>query len=151
MEKDFDITIEPIKPEHHDAIMDIHETIVKRFEKPQWKSPVRSRLDHENLVGFVALQDGKVVGFIISAIRRGDFGLDQSGWIEVVGVHPKHMGQGIGKALASKLFEHYRSLGIKDVYSSVRWDSVDMLSFFKSLGFDRSNFLNLRKKLPSSN
>jgi hypothetical protein len=29
----------------------------------------------------------------------------------------------------------------------VRWDSTDMLSFFKTLGFDRSNFINLRKVL----
>jgi hypothetical protein len=27
----------------------------------------------------------------------------------------------------------------------VLWDAVDMLSFFKSLGFDRSTFINLIK------
>ncbi|RPJ10835.1 MAG: GNAT family N-acetyltransferase, partial [Desulfobacteraceae bacterium] len=40
-----------------------------------------------------------------------------------------------------------REKGIKDVYTSVRWDSVDLLSFFKTLGFDRSNFINLKKSL----
>ena len=32
-------------------------------------------------------------------------------------------------------------------FASVRWDSVDFLPFFKTLGFDRSNFINLRKEL----
>jgi len=33
------------------------------------------------------------------------------------------------------------------VYTAARWDSVDLLSFFKSVGFNRSNFINLYKKL----
>ena len=99
------------------------------------------------MVGFVALVENEVVGFIIGAISHGDFGQDKSGWIEVIGVDPKFMGHGIGKALAERLFDHYRSVDVHDVYTSVRWDSGDMLSFFKSLGFDRSDFLNLRRKI----
>jgi len=57
------------------------------------------------------------------------------------------MGQGIGAALAQEIFAFYRARGIDNVYTSVRWDSTDMLSFFKILGFDRSNFINLRKVL----
>ena len=57
------------------------------------------------------------------------------------------MGQGIGAALAEEIFGVYRTRGIENVYTSVRWDSTDMLSFFKTLGFDRSNFINLRKVL----
>ena len=35
----------------------------------------------------------------------------------------------------------------KDIYTSVRWDSTDLLSFFKTLGFQRSDFINLHKSL----
>jgi N-acetylglutamate synthase-like GNAT family acetyltransferase len=55
------------------------------------------------------------------------------------------MGQGIGAGMAQKIFEIYKASGIETVYTSVRWDSTDMLSFFKTLGFDRSKFINLRK------
>jgi L-amino acid N-acyltransferase YncA len=55
------------------------------------------------------------------------------------------MGTGIGYAMARKLFDFFRRRGIRDVYTSVLWDAVDMLSFFKSLGFDRSTFINLIK------
>jgi N-acetylglutamate synthase-like GNAT family acetyltransferase len=57
------------------------------------------------------------------------------------------MGEGIGAKLAEEIFEIYRAQGIENVYTSVRWDSTDLLSFFKTLGFDRSNFINLRKDL----
>jgi len=147
MEETPSITIRPIEPRDYDAVMDIHEAILTRFTKPQWKSPVKSRLSNENIIALVALYEGKVVGFIISEVKKGDFGLDQSGWVQIVGVHPKYMGRGIGKSLGRHLLEHYRKMGIQDMYTSVRWDAVDMLSFFKSLGFDRSNFINLRRKL----
>ena len=57
------------------------------------------------------------------------------------------MGQGLGKRLAEEIFDFYRRVGIKDIHTSVRWDSTDILSFFKTLGFDRSNFINLRKNI----
>jgi ribosomal protein S18 acetylase RimI-like enzyme len=59
------------------------------------------------------------------------------------------MGQGIGKRLAEEIVRIYREKGVEDIYTSVRWDSVDLLSFFKTLGFDRSSFINLKKRLNS--
>ncbi|MBW2436909.1 MAG: hypothetical protein JRF29_06500 [Deltaproteobacteria bacterium] len=49
--------------------------------------------------------------------------------------------------MARKIFEIYKAAGIENVYTTVRWDSTDLLSFFKTLGFDRSAFINLRKIL----
>ncbi len=57
------------------------------------------------------------------------------------------MGRGSEQALAREVFKFYKAEGIHNVYTSVRWDSTDLLSFFKTLGFDRSNFINLRKVL----
>jgi N-acetylglutamate synthase-like GNAT family acetyltransferase len=57
------------------------------------------------------------------------------------------MGKGIGKALGENLLEHFRSRGIKNIFTQARWDSGDLLAFFKSIGFDRSDFINLEKRL----
>jgi hypothetical protein len=35
----------------------------------------------------VALDGNRVVGFIISEFMTHSFGLDQSGWIKIIGVH----------------------------------------------------------------
>jgi len=75
--------------------------------------------------------------------------LDQSGWIKIIGVHPKHMGTEIGQYLIIQLLKQFKKKKINEIYTAARWDAVDILSFFKSIGFDRSNFINLRKELDS--
>jgi ribosomal protein S18 acetylase RimI-like enzyme len=84
---------------------------------------------------------------MISYILTLGFGIEKSAWIATLGVDPKYMGQGLGARMADEIFKFYAAEGIKNVHTSVRWDSTDLLSFFKTLGFDRSDFVNLRKVL----
>ncbi len=127
-------------------IIAIHGAITKKKVRRRWvQQMVKDHLRKQEGVGFIAEKEGQVVGFIIGEIKGEGFGLEKSGWLEVVIVHPRHMGTGIGHAMAGKLFDYFRSRGIRDVHTSVLWDAVDMLSFFKSLGFDRSTFINLIK------
>ncbi len=125
----------------------IQEAITKKKVTEAWARMLERHLEEKTGVGFVALRDGEVVGFAIGEIKGEGFGLHQSGWIEAVGVDPKAMGEGIGSAIVEKLFQHFREKKVMDVYTTVRWDSVDMLSFFKSVGFGRSDFINLTRKL----
>jgi len=53
----------------------------------------------------------------------------------------------IGQSLIIQLFKQFKKKKINEIYTAARWDAVDMLSFFKSIGFDRSSFFNLCKKL----
>jgi len=94
----------------------------------------------------VAEKDGKVAGFIVGCIKEWSFGLDKSGWIEMVEIDPKLMGKGIGKALGEALINYFKTNGINKVYTSVKWDGSDLIAFFKSIGFDKSNFINLELK-----
>jgi N-acetylglutamate synthase-like GNAT family acetyltransferase len=88
---------------------------------------------------------------MISYILTFGFGIEKSAWIATLGVDPECMGQGLGERLAREIFKLYKHMGISRVYTSVRWDSTDLLSFFKTLGFDRSKFINLKKDLTSLN
>jgi len=128
-------------------IVAIQESILQKKVSKKWIQMVENHLKKQEGVGFVASKDGRVVGFIIGEIKGEGFGLEQSGWIEVVGVHPRQMGIGIGRILAEKLFSFFKKEGIRDIHTAVRWDAGDMLSFFKAIGFDRSPFINLRKHL----
>jgi ribosomal protein S18 acetylase RimI-like enzyme len=96
---------------------------------------------------FVAEVDGKVVGFVIGYSLHGSFGLEKSAWLATVGVDPRFMGQKIGKQLAEKALAYYKEQGYKSVHLSVRWDATDLLSFFKTIGFNQSKFINLEKSL----
>jgi ribosomal protein S18 acetylase RimI-like enzyme len=97
----------------------------------------------------VAEKEKKVVGFIIGCIKEWGFGVERSGWIEMIEVDPKFMGKGIGKNLGDALISYFKAEGIKEVYTTVKWDSGDLISFFKSVGFDKSSFINLKFKNKS--
>ena len=142
-----EIKIRKIGAEDIPGMVAIQESILQKKVSKKWIQMVEARLRKLEAAGFVAAMGGRVVGFMIGEIKGESFGLEQSGWIEVVGVHPGHMGIGIGRILAKKLFEFFEKKGIRDIYTTVRWDAGDMLSFFKAIGFDRSPFINLRKHL----
>ncbi len=139
--------VRKIRVEDISEIVTIQESILQKKVSKKWVQMVENHLKKEESLGFVALIGGRVAGFIIGQIKGEGFGLEESGWIEVVGVHPRQMGAGIGRALAEKLFQFFKKEGIRDIHTTVRWDAGDMLSFFKAIGFDRSPFINLRKHL----
>ena len=128
-------------------VIHIQEIITKKkigLKKiTQWGDTIQN----DSSLSLVALDEDQVVGFIISEIMTNSFGLDQSGWIKIIGVHPKFMGAGIGQSLITQLFKQFKKKKIMEIYTAAQWDAVDILSFFKSIGFDRSNFINLYKKL----
>jgi len=141
------VLIRRLEIEDADDISKIHAAITQTPVKIDYKRVIEEQAKKAEDASFVAELEGRVVGYMISYILSGSFGIDKSVWIAMLGVSPKFMGQGIGKRLAQEIFKFYREGGIKNIYTSVRWDSTDLLSFFKTLGFDRSNFINLRKVL----
>lgn len=144
-----DVLIRRLKKEDADEIMNIEATIGPIPNQIDLKRIIEEEIELEGGASYVAEYRGRIVGYMMSHITSGNFGMDKSAWISVLGVSPKYMGMGIGMRLADTIFKHYQQLGITNVFTSVRWDSTDLLSFFKTLGFDRSNFINLRKILDS--
>ena len=140
------VHIRKLRKEDVDDICKIHAAITKTPVKADFKRTVKEHAMREEGASFAAELNGKVVGYMVSYILSGGFGISKSAWIAMLGVDPKYMGQGIGANLAKEIITYYKKKRIRDVYTSVRWDSADLLSFFKTLGFDRSNFINLRKK-----
>ena len=141
------ISIRKLKTEDADQIGHIYSDITQKPVKADFKNLVERHARRAEDACFVAELEGKVVGFMVSYILTLGFGIEKSAWIATLGVSPKYMGQGIGKRMAEEVFKTYQAEGIRNVYTSVRWDSPDLLSFFKTLGFDRSNFINLRRVL----
>jgi len=141
------ILIRRMKKTDAEAIGKIDAAIEKRPTLLGFKEILAEELKRRVDTSYVAEIKGKVVGFMISYITYGNFGADRCAWIARFGVDPKLMGQGIGKRLAEEIFKVYREKGVTEIFTSVRWDATDILSFFKALGFERSNFINLWKKI----
>lgn len=142
------IHLRKLKIEDTDHVRRIFSALNKSEVSIDYPQLIQEKIRREEDISVVAEIDGKAVGFMFCEIISGGFGLlEESGWIVMFGIDPNFMGQGIGKRLAEEIFSLCIKKGIRKIYSSVRWDSVDLLSFFKTLGFDRSDFINLEKEL----
>jgi len=130
------------------AIQKISNAISKNSSEINFEKLIQYKIaNNEHETSLVAEIDNKVAGYMISNLLYAGFGLKKSAWIVTMGVKPDFMGQGLGVKLAKEIFQIYKKKNIEHIYSSVMWDSIDLLSFFKKLGFERSNFINLCKKL----
>jgi len=94
--------------------------------------------------------DENIVGFIIGEIRIWEFGIgEKTGWVRILGVDPDFQRRGIGRKLGEALLEHFKRRGIKRVRTMAEWYTGDLISFFKSLGFNMLNMIPLEKELNS--
>jgi ribosomal protein S18 acetylase RimI-like enzyme len=141
------LLIRPLELRDREAIFEIQEAITKHKADKDWAEMVENYITNSGETSLVAEFDGKVAGFMLGEIKTYGFGVAESGWIEVIGVHPRFMGGGIGKKLGNELIKIFEEKKVKHIFTSVRWDSGDLVAFFKSIGFDRSNLINLEKKL----
>lgn len=141
------LTIRKLTEADVTAIAGIHTAITRTDSAAEFKHLTREGFEKDRDASFVAEFGDRVVGYMIGHILSGGFGIRKSAWIAMFGVHPDCMGQGVGEALADHMFAYSRKRNIANVYTSVRWDSPDLLSFFKRLGFEKSNFINLLKRL----
>jgi predicted N-acetyltransferase YhbS len=143
-----DLIIREIRLEDAQAIEDIRVAISQQDANVDFLKLVKQHVsDGNGSTSLVAEMNGKVVGYMISTTLYAGFGIRKSAWMMAIGVHPDYMGRGIGLALANRICDIYRDKGVSSIYSSVMWDSIDVLSFFKKLGFKRSEFINLKKDL----
>jgi ribosomal protein S18 acetylase RimI-like enzyme len=141
------IKIRPLELRDRAAIFEIQQAITNHKAEKDWEQLVEGYIKNSGETSLVAEAGGKVVGFMLGDIKTYGFGVARSGWIEVIGVHPRSMGSGIGKKLGSELIKIFKKKKVKHIFTSVRWDSGDLLAFFKSIGFDRSDFINLENKI----
>jgi len=92
--------------------------------------------------------DGKLVGFVFAEVRLWEFGRgEKTGWIKVLGVDPEYQGRGIGRKLGETLLGHFKRKNINKVRTLVDWYEGDLISYFKSLGFNILNMIPLEKEL----
>ncbi len=143
-----EVTIRRWRAEDTDEICEIYSLITSKCVNADFRGMVLERAQGAGSdAHFVAELDGKIIGFMINYILPFGFGAEDCAYIATMGVHPKCMGQGLGVEMTKEIFKFYKAHGITRVYTTVRWDSTDLLSFFKTMGFERSNFINLKLDL----
>jgi len=150
------VKIRPLTLDNIKDIVRIEERIEGRLgiineERMEYlKEAARYNIERSDpMMNLGAELDEKIIAFIIGEIRIWEFGIgEKTGWIRILGVDPDFQGRGIGKKLGEELLEHFKRRGIKRVRTMAEWYTGDLISFFKSLGFNMLNMIPLEKELP---
>jgi ribosomal protein S18 acetylase RimI-like enzyme len=134
-----------MRTQDSEAVLRVDEKITGKPHEAQWESKIIEHLSNNPLGCLVAEADGDVVGFILGDIRGWEFGIPKSGWIEIVGVDPEFQGKGVAKALIEKLNVYFQNHNVEKVRLMVNWNDGGLVSFFRAVGFERSEFIILEK------
>ncbi|MFQ5906778.1 MAG: GNAT family N-acetyltransferase [bacterium] len=137
-----------------DAILEIVDRIaraaaIEEEDHSYLRETVERHIErNEPLMNLAAELDGKLVGFVMGEIRAWEFGQrEKTGWIKVLWVDPECQGKGVGKKLGHTLLSNFRASGISKVRTLVNWYEGDLLSYFRTLGFNVLNVIPLETKL----
>jgi ribosomal protein S18 acetylase RimI-like enzyme len=99
----------------------------------------------------VAEMGGKVVGFMLSDLRGGEFGLEEtSGWIERFGVDPDFQGRSIGRRLFEAVVEHLKRQGATTVRTLVEKKDSELATFLRAVGFKDAPLTALEMRIGLS-
>ena len=142
------VHVRPLSELDLDGIVRIAERTRHRYQPDLWEDRVTYYLRRDPEGSMVAELDGAVVGFMLADVRAGEFGIEEpTGWIEVLGVDPDQAGQGVGRALAEAILEHYRAGGVRRVRTMVDQSMPDVEAFFQRLGFELDTLRPFVKQL----
>jgi predicted GNAT superfamily acetyltransferase len=83
--------------------------------------------------GFVAEEDGKLIGFLLGFVSQSRPG---EAYIHLAGVHPSRRGSGVGRRLYETFFAAVEERGCHTVSAITGPLSPESLAFHRSLGFE---------------
>ncbi len=139
------LTVRRMTVQDAPAVLRINEKITGKPFEAQWESKIVDLVSTNPLGCLVAEADARVVGFIFGDIRGWEFAIPKAGWIEIVGVDPAMQGKGVARALIEKLHVYFRNHNVERVMTMVNWNDGGLVGFFRSFGFERSDFIVLEK------
>ena len=130
------------------GITALDEKIGGEYRPEVWERRIGYYLRRDPEAQVVAEVDGRLAGFMLGEVRSGEFGLEEpTGWIEVMGVDPELRGRAIGRRLADKILDHFRSRGASSVRTLVDETMTEIAGFFDSLGFEPAPLRSFVKTL----
>jgi len=132
-----DLTIRTLEDTDLNGVTQLDEKIGGDYRPEVWERRITyyQRRDPEAPVVAVAGKD--LVGFMLGEVRSGEFGLEEpTGWIEVMGVDPDFRGKAVGRQLAERMLDHFKSRGATTVRTLVDEKEEGIAGFFSALGFE---------------
>jgi ribosomal protein S18 acetylase RimI-like enzyme len=136
------VEIREIMEEDLEAILELDRKLIGKQRAITYRNPIGTYLGGDFGLSFVAVDNKKIVGFVMGQIEGPG-----KGWIQTMAVDPEYRRHKIGIKLVEALLARFRSKGIDTVHIAASWRDAGMLSFLNSLGFTRGDMVQLEKTL----
>ena len=132
-----------------DQVIAIDATVTGLEKRKYWASVYKrygsgERSEQQFLV---ALDRGRVVGFIIGEVRDWEFGSPPCGWVFAIDVLPQARLGGIGTRLLETISAAFRRAGVRKLRTMLARDNTLILSFFRSQGLMAGPLISLEMDL----
>ena len=129
-------------------IVSIDERLTGVYRPEVWERRVMYYLRRNPDLSQVAEMNGKVVGFMLSDLRGGEFGLeDTSGWIERFGVDPDSQGRSLGRRLFEAVVTQLKGQGATTIRTLVEKKDTELAGFLRAVGFKDAPLVSLEMRI----
>ena len=95
----------------------------------------------------VAVDDRRVLGFVIGEVRDWEFGSPPCGWVFAIDVQPRARQQGVGTQLLNAVRERFERVGVRMLRTMLASDNQLILSFFRSQGLRAGRLIPLELEI----
>jgi ribosomal protein S18 acetylase RimI-like enzyme len=89
----------------------------------------------------VGLLDGKIVASVMVGYEG------HRGWINYLAVSPDHQKRGFGKQMMEEAERFLRAEGCPKINLQVRTSNVEVLAFYRAIGFLKDDVVSMGKRL----
>ncbi|UCF08229.1 MAG: GNAT family N-acetyltransferase [Thermoplasmata archaeon] len=142
------LAIRLMKENDLEAIVGIDTKVGGAERKEYYEGKLTLMLDSIGSIAtsLVAVYEGKVIGFVMGKVFRGEFGIpEKTASLDTIGVDPEYSGQGVGSKLMEEFENHVKMAGVENIQTLVDWENKSLMKFFNNSGFSPSRTLNLEK------
>jgi ribosomal protein S18 acetylase RimI-like enzyme len=133
--------IECYRPEFQDIVVDLWR---KCNLIVPWNDPfedIKRKVEFQPELFFIGSMDGEVIGSVMVGYEG------HRGWINYLAVSPNFQKRGYGRKLVEKAVEELRKLGCPKINLQVRRSNVQVIEFYKHLGFKEDDVTSLGLRL----
>ncbi|MBW1698481.1 MAG: GNAT family N-acetyltransferase [Deltaproteobacteria bacterium] len=144
------VDIRPLHAGDFDAVVEIDARVYGTSRPEYYETKFARALNQKNrmVTSLVAEIEGKVVGFVMSELFVGEYGIpDSDATLDTIGIHPDYQRKGIGRQLMEEFINHLRKAGVVRLNTLVGWNDWRLIRFFSTNGFVPSKVINLELNL----
>jgi|JI10StandDraft_1071094.scaffolds.fasta_scaffold84035_4 predicted N-acetyltransferase YhbS len=143
------VLVRALRQQDLDALVHIDKQATGRSRRAYYEAKVKAALESGAVqCSLVAELDDHVVGFMLSRLYYGEFGVSEpTAMIDSIGVDSAYQRKKVGEALFRQLRMNLSALNVEHVESLVDWDRHDLVRFLARHGFKPAPRLCLRLEL----